>query len=342
MKAKQLLKMYANGRRDFRGENLKGLSLKNQDLSEVDFSNCDIRGTNFNGANLTGARFINAKAGLTKRWVVILLFACLVLALTAGFFALFIGAIVGLINDELYQIAGWLGLLTIIYFSWLSFDQGINIAIKNITQFEATPIIIALLIPVFIAIGRVFTIGVFGIGIFAVIITLPLAISFAVTISLATTLAYIAFRLVGALCIGIVILSIAVTRAIDGALSFANAEYSTLTIVVAVILVITILNFYLCFDLIKSNSKDKWVLIITVNFLALGTTDFKNANLTDADFTGAILKNANFEKAELIRTCFKDTKKLDLVCPGDTYLKNLQVQKLLQSGQIYEDIKDYG
>lgn len=89
MKAKQLLKLYANGKRDFRGENLSGLSFKNQDLSGADFSDCDIRETDFSGANLTGVRFINSKAGLTITWVVILILAGHILAFLAGFFAIF-------------------------------------------------------------------------------------------------------------------------------------------------------------------------------------------------------------------------------------------------------------
>ncbi|HBL14434.1 MAG TPA: hypothetical protein DD379_24205 [Cyanobacteria bacterium UBA11162] len=64
--AKEVLKRYNQGRRDFCGENLRGQSFKKANLAGADFSEADIRGANFAYANLTGAKFCGGKAGLQQ------------------------------------------------------------------------------------------------------------------------------------------------------------------------------------------------------------------------------------------------------------------------------------
>lgn len=67
MKAAEVLKQYAEGRRNFQGESLRGQSFKRQDLSGADFSECDIRGATFRGAILRRTKFCQVKAGLQRR-----------------------------------------------------------------------------------------------------------------------------------------------------------------------------------------------------------------------------------------------------------------------------------
>jgi hypothetical protein len=64
MRATEVLKQYADGRRDFSGENLTGQSFKGKDLSEANFSEADIRGANFTNATPTGTHFSSTQAGL--------------------------------------------------------------------------------------------------------------------------------------------------------------------------------------------------------------------------------------------------------------------------------------
>jgi uncharacterized protein YjbI with pentapeptide repeats len=93
----------------------------------------------------------------------------------------------------------------------------------------------------------------------------------------------------------------------------------------------------------KGDEKQALIRNIAVAFAATGGTSFRGANLTDADFTGATLKNTDLRKSILIRTCWRNTKKLDLIRPGNTYLQNTQVRQLLLTGQgqdkSFDDLK---
>ena len=83
----------------------------------------------------------------------------------------------------------------------------------------------------------------------------------------------------------------------------------------------------------KGDEKYSLIRNIAVAFAAIGGTSFRNANLTDANFTAATLKSTDFRKANLTRTCFHKTKKLDHVRPGTTYLQKAQLRQVLVTSQ---------
>ena len=70
---------------DYSGQNLRGRSFKGQNLEGADFSYADIRSTNFTDANLRGANFTGAKAGLQKRWALLLVVFSWLLSGISGF-----------------------------------------------------------------------------------------------------------------------------------------------------------------------------------------------------------------------------------------------------------------
>ncbi|MDB9514902.1 pentapeptide repeat-containing protein, partial [Kamptonema animale CS-326] len=136
MKAQELLKRYAEGRRDFRGENLRGLSFKGKDLSGADFSETDIRGTNFSRANLTGAKFVEAKAGLQKRRVIGLLIFCCLLSGVLGSYIYFLAYFMTLIfYDKPSNIIGWISLFITFSLNFILIYRGFNAVAFAFTAF---------------------------------------------------------------------------------------------------------------------------------------------------------------------------------------------------------------
>ncbi|MDY7022344.1 MAG: pentapeptide repeat-containing protein, partial [Cyanobacteriota bacterium] len=110
------------------------MSFRGKDLSGADFSEADIRGTNFRDATLRGTKFIAAKAGLQKRWVVVLLVVCLGLVVFSGFFCALAGYLVAdlLLNDTYgidSRIAGWASILSLLGLCLFIIRQGLNSAI---------------------------------------------------------------------------------------------------------------------------------------------------------------------------------------------------------------------
>ncbi|MEH2441134.1 pentapeptide repeat-containing protein [Nostoc sp.] len=77
------------------------------------------------------------------------------------------------------------------------------------------------------------------------------------------------------------------------------------------------------------DEKDAWLDSVTNIFAATGGTSFYGANLINANFTGAILENTDFRKANLTLTRFYEAKNLDFARVNDTILANRAVLNLL-------------
>ncbi|MGK7928451.1 MAG: pentapeptide repeat-containing protein [Spirulina sp.] len=74
---------------------------------------------------------------------------------------------------------------------------------------------------------------------------------------------------------------------------------------------------------------------VAIAFAAIGGTNFHRANLSNADFSKATLKSTDLRGAILIRTCWRDTEKLDRIQLGISILRQPQIRELLKTGNGY-------
>ena len=291
---------------DYSGQNLRGRSFKGQNLAGVDFSHADIRGTNFTRANLTGANFTGAKAGLQKRWALLLVVLSWLLSGISGFLSLisagFISQIFNSSQSPVNQLAGWVALIVTIIVYIFIIRQGVRVSVVVAFAFAfAVAVAFAIAFAFALALTGAFAFAVAGVGAFAV------AVAFAVAGAVAVAVAF-AFAVAGIFA-GAVAVAFAV--AVAGAAVSAYAAWRAM----------------------KGDEKYALIRNAAVAFAAIKGTSFRGADLTDANFTSACLKSTDLRDAKLIRTCFHKTKLLDRVRPGNSYLQHSQVRQLILTGQ---------
>lgn len=328
MKASAVINSYKEGRRDFSGEKLRGGNFARQNLSEANFSHCDIRGTNFKGANLTGANFTGATAGLQKRWIIGLLLVAFLLILLSGLCSAFIGSLVSFIIDSssvTNQLGGWTSLIVLLIVCIFSYFRGLagGVGTGAIALAIAGTIGGISTAARFSAIFSVVNVaGMVAAGIVITAICTAGVVVGTSAIFVAATLA----RRSGACGLVSIASSVGIFTALAGG-SNAGFRGAVMSLVVAVAL--TLFSCYIAYRAMKGDLRDAWIKYFAITFAATGGTTFKNANLTDANFTKARLKSTDFRQAILIRTCFKNTEKLDRIRPGKTYLSNTNLKQWL-------------
>lgn len=83
----------------------------------------------------------------------------------------------------------------------------------------------------------------------------------------------------------------------------------------------------------SGDPRYRLVIRIGVAIAAIGGTCFYKADLTEADFTGASLKQGDFRSANLTRTRWHQATGLNFARPGSTYLQYPELPQVLTSGQ---------
>ena len=168
-----------------------------------------------------------------------------------------------------------------------------------------------------------------GAGAGAIAVTVAGAVAGAIAVTVAGGLA------------GIVTGVIAVIVAVAGAGAKTVTVAIAGTVVGALAGTGTVINTYVAWQAMKGDEKYALIRSTAVAFTTIKGTSFRNADLTDANFTSARLKSTDLRGTKLTRTCFKQTKLLDRVRPGTSYLQHPQVQQLIVTGQGQDKNFDY-
>jgi uncharacterized protein YjbI with pentapeptide repeats len=150
----------------------------------------------------------------------------------------------------------------------------------------------------------------------------------------------VAVVVVGAVAVAVavaVVGAVAVAVAAAGAAgAVAAAGAGAVAEAVAGAVAVAGLGIYMAWRALVGDEKHAFVRNIAVFIAATGGTNFHKADLTDANFTQATLKNTKLIEATLTRTCFEGVQKLHLARVGDSILAKTALRDLLVSRNGYK------
>jgi hypothetical protein len=277
---------------EYSNKNLQKVSFKNEDLSNTRFSGSDLRGADFSGSNLSGADFTNARTGITSMTVILLFFGALTVSLLSGYIAMLAGRTIQVMmasKDSNVRIAGIICAGIIILFIIYSYFRGVNNAIKNMV----IPIVVlAVLIGI---IAKVSGLGT-GKGMLYLILTLILvAIMFLVgTIARATA---------GTLSSTILFFVVA----IGGGMFGKSVGGGIGTVIMAISC--AIISKKALSDAKGFEGLRRIATFITRTF----GTSFRNAALSNVNFSQSKIHNADFTDADLSSVKWGSSKKINCI-----------------------------
>lgn len=361
MRSSEILERYEAGQREFPKFSLRGGSFHGCDLSGANFSGADIRGADFTKAVLRGTNFSKAQAGLQRRWVVLILIGSTALLTLSGFPLAITGwwltyfFLPGTI-EEFSILPGLFILIVLIALFSFILNQGIEAALVGLAGVGTATVA-----------GTAFAAAV---GAAKVAVAIAIAAAAAAVGTGAAALAGAA-AIVGASIITriksatvVVAISASVTGVVSGLAAFAVAETGGATTAVAMeaagagraaifmaglggvasIGLSTAVSWLTLNESAIHNQREKYIRVwkIANALAAIKGTSFRNADLTDANFTEARLKSTDLRTEHIIRTRWQGVKKLGYSRLGDSYLQNPEVRRLVKQnngeGQSFDEL----
>ncbi len=332
----------------FRRGNFQGRSFKGANLTGEDFSDSDIRGSDFTDANLVGANFSRAKAGLPPHWAIALFIVALFLSTLSGFTSTTLSFRAALyflprrldLLPSTSLVAKIVVLLVYAVFWRVAVRQGLWNA--TISVGGVATAIVVMYVAWNATIGHGQNPGIDNILAIGMMVGIAsLAVAGAVSIIMAGAIS------ATGLIAGNRAVAVAGGFAVAGTIAAAKVAVMTISTIdypeapaaasIAGIAAaaIVVLCVYVSWRALKGDEKNAFARNMAIAIAAIGGTRFYRANLTDVNFSHAILKNTDFRKANITRTFWLNAKQLDWARVGETILAQPAVRDLLVSGNGY-------
>ncbi|MEL7314125.1 MAG: pentapeptide repeat-containing protein [Cyanobacteria bacterium J06559_3] len=327
---------------DFTGAVLRGASFGEAQLAASSFQGADIRGANFAGATLPRADFTQAIAGIRPVINILLVIALIGLAAVSGVAHGHASGItfsdtplVSSLNEEAYHqyflIPRTVMLAALAIFAAVSMWSGIGNSLAAIALavtgifLTATVVALAFFKATLWSVVDYSLWGVAGSMAWAAFGTVTLAIN-------GTMLSVLGSATLIPLAVFVASLGTVGLTAIepDFLTSWQHPEAW------AVAFCFNGLGGYLAWRAYQAQPHFRWMRRLAVFLVtALDSTDFNQADLTEADFTAATLGKAKFQNQVcLTRTCFYQAKKLEHARLYETYLSVPMVRRLLVEKRV--------
>lgn len=324
---------------DFSHQNLQGHNFQGRDLSGCNFSQADLRGANFTQTSLRNANLAGIKTGLSQQWQIghfvlgclaVASFSAIAVLLNAIFLSYFWqpeilqstwipGVFVLLITPILAMVVSTQGLtIQAIYFAGCAIAIGIALLI---VLSGTAPNATALTLAHFLLQGSLGSIVILFMGI------IPNAIS--ITYASMSTLS-----LLWATAIAIAVGSFATV--LSAKLGIPNP-----TILIASNCTIIVFSSYIAWQSLHGEETFSGIQRLAARFAVQGGTCFCGSDLTEANFSSASLKNANFANrgqrtTTLTRVLWTNVRQLEYAYFEPGPLSNATIRQLLVSRNGYK------
>lgn len=270
MKAKEVLRQYDDGIREFPRANLRGQSFKGKNLSGANFKNADITGAIFTNANLEGTDFSGATAGMQRRVVLGIVTVSVILSALSGCFLAFAVRLLADIftanisQSDTIVLAVWiLGAIASFFFATIRLGLG------GASAFAA------LLVPCLALAGelKIEALTKCGIGLALLVVAVALI---AVGVAVVAVAARIPIEIAAFIAVLIVLLPV-----------FAEG-FKLLSILSALLAAaIVVLSSYIAKRSLNGDANHAFIHKFVLQTIATGGTFFRGANLTNANFKDA-------------------------------------------------------
>jgi uncharacterized protein YjbI with pentapeptide repeats len=299
VKKEELLHLYQQGERNFRNQNLSGQSFCEHNLSDADFSGANIRGADFSRSVLRGANFTGAQAGLQPIEAALLGFLLVVLIVLLGVAA---GSVGTLLNLELRSYtssfeeitAGWVMLLVLLAFALISVLEGVKTGFAVFVLAFILAVGIAAIGPIFVAFINPL--------VFAVASGIALAITIVSAVSAVTMLA--TTSIIAAWCALNSKIAVGLAALYVVSFGYVVATTNIATSIIPVVPAVMLLSGYLGWRALQGDPRHGLLRRVADGITYRWGTSFRDADLTQANFSQASLKNSHFDGAILTRVCW--------------------------------------